>query len=392
MERKQPASLEQPGNKGSVEPVALVLAWVGLSLSSLLCKELLLLSVDGSLSSEQVGVLRADRGADTLSASPKLVTKDHDQVERDTNVTGNEGLVIPVAVLVLDKDVKVLEDGNEDGGDKSTVRSSSSEWGDESQLIVGNTLGLASANKVDVGDKDGDPGKDTEDGDHVDKVAKYNLGVGGDVHVGEETEKRRSSKSVDWDTTLIGSGEDSWGLSFLCEAEDGTGGNIEIRVASGEDEDENTGVENSWKVLDSGELDGDDEWRGGSRVGSSVGKGEILGIVWYEHAEEEDGENVEEEDTVEGELDGAWDGLAWVLSLSNSDTDQFSTEVGKGGSDHSGPDGNEATSMAFLEIWLDWSWVLPVLESLWFGIIWSSTANKNQRENQKGDNGDNLQT
>src|SRR5690606_31559008 len=97
-------------------------------------------------------------------------------------------------------------------------------------------------------------------------------------------------------------------------------GNIEIGVAGGEDKDKDTSVENPGKIFNSRELDGDDEWRGSSRIGSRRGEGKLLRVVWHQHTEEKDREAVEEEDTVEGEFDGAWNGLTWVLGFADGDT------------------------------------------------------------------------
>lgn len=69
------------------------------------------------------------------------------------------------------------------------------------------------------------------------------------------------------------------------------------------------------KCLDSSELGCHDERRGCCRgVGLFVGEGEVFGVVWDDHADEQDAEAVEEEDSVEGELNGLGDGAAGVLN------------------------------------------------------------------------------
>src|SRR5690606_6745166 len=78
------ASSEQPRNK-LVPSSTLGLSWVGGSLSGLVRKEFLLLSIDGSLASKEIGILGADGGVDSLSAGIDLVSKDHNEVQRNTN-------------------------------------------------------------------------------------------------------------------------------------------------------------------------------------------------------------------------------------------------------------------------------------------------------------------
>ncbi len=90
-------------------------------------------------------------------------------------------------------------------------------------------------------------------------------------------------------------------------------------------------------MLDSSNLDRHDEGRGGRTCTSTDGKCKLLGVVGNNHAQEEDGKAVEEQDPVEGELDSARDCLAWVLRLADSYSNQLSTKVGKNGIDQGSP-------------------------------------------------------
>lgn len=72
-------NLEEPGNEGSVEPVAVLLASVLESLLRLVCDECLLLTVDLVLASVEVGLVRLD----ALRLHDNFVAKDADKVDRN---------------------------------------------------------------------------------------------------------------------------------------------------------------------------------------------------------------------------------------------------------------------------------------------------------------------
>lgn len=201
-----------------------------------------------------------------------------------------------------------------------------------------------------MGDEDGDPGHETENGSQVDKVAKDLGGVVGDVHEGEQAEASREAKGVDGDASLVGSLEDGGSLAIRSKTVEGSAGNVQVGVGSREDEDADTGVENVRDGVNASDLRGDDE--GGSRgTGLDlVGEGKLLGVVGDDHADEEDAQAVEEEDTVEGELDGAGNRLTGVLGFGDGNTDKFSTKVGKGGVDHARPEAEELASGFVVEI------------------------------------------
>ena len=362
-------------------------------LGGLSCQVLGLLLVNLGLAAEKISSLWPDG----LRLHDDLISDDHDDVERNTKVGGDEVLVVELSVsswlVVWDEVVESLEEGYEAAEEEGDVGSPNSSWRDEWHLAVKNTLGLAGSNEVDVRNEDRDPSKDTEDGDKVDEVGEDNLGGGRDVEVSKEAESGGEAQGVDWDTTAIGTGEDSWSVAFNSETVEGTGSDVEIGVGSGEDEDQDTGVKDTWKGVDAGVLDGDDEW--GSSGGSTLGSGGNGGrktwvVMWQDHSKEEDQDDVEEEDTVKGKANGLWNNLAWVLGLTDGDTDQFDTEVGEHGGGQSSPESQEATSWAGSNVLLERSWLLPVTETLWIAI-WSTSACKDERDHDKSENDEDLE-
>jgi len=80
-------SLEQPCHKGSVEPVATLLASVCKLLLGLVCQESLLFAVDLVLASVKVGLVWLD----ALRLHEELVAEDAYEVDRDTLFSASVG-------------------------------------------------------------------------------------------------------------------------------------------------------------------------------------------------------------------------------------------------------------------------------------------------------------
>lgn len=78
------------------------------------------------------------------------------------------------------------------------------------------------------------------------------------------------------------------------------------------------------KTLYLGNLDGHHKWRGGCTRRRLRSKGEIFTVVWNNHSEDEDGEDVEEEDPVEGHFDCFRHYYSRVLGLTDGNADKFS--------------------------------------------------------------------
>lgn len=144
-------------------------------------------------------------------------------------------------------------------------------------------------------------------------------------------------------------------------------------------------------MWDAAELDGDNE---GTRGGTGVRLGsvhELLGVVGDEHAEEEDGEDIEEDDTVECQLNRAGDSLSRVLGLADGHTDELGAEIGEGCADEGGPETKEATSVASVHVGFEGAGALPVAET--FAVVVGATAeDEDGRENDEGDDGHDFDT
>lgn len=311
-----PTHLEQPRDKGLVEP-STTAGTIPLTTSSLGSEELLLLTINDILACIKVDLV----GLDAAGLLDELVAEDEAQVDGDAEVSSDEVLVLLLAKVAADKDVVVLGESDEDAHGESTDGTPHAQGSDVGESLVGNALSLAGTAPVDVGDEDGDPGHETEDGGQVDKVAKDLGGGAGDVHEGEKAEQGGESKSVDGDTAPVSSLEDGGSLAVGSKTIEGSAGNVHVGVGGGEDEDEDTAVDDVRDDLVTGDNGSDDEGRGrGTGLGLG-GKGKLLGVVGDDHADEEDADAVEEEDSVKGELDGAGNGLARVLGFGDGNTD-----------------------------------------------------------------------
>lgn len=395
--------LQEPRNKRLVEPAAAFLASILLLLHRGVSEEGLLFTINLVLAGVEVSSMRLHH----LGLHEELVTEDAEKVDGDTlnsivskvpvsnrgmektyEVTSNEVLPVKVAIFALGKDREVLGDGNQDAEEQSNVGSNQTERSDIGHLVLGNALSTTSADEENVRYQKRDPGQETKNGGKVDKVAENNLGVICGVHEGGAAEQGRDTQSWNGHTSLVSPAEDLGSVALLGETVKGTGSNVQIRVGGTEGEEEDTGVQDGREVLDAGDLDGDNKRRGGRTSGCAVSEGELLGVVGDKHAEEEDGQAVEEQDPVEGELDGAGNGLARVLRLTDGHTNQLGTKVGEDGVDQGAPKTVEFASAAFSVGRLKCTRVLVVLET--GSRARTSTDSKEKREDNHTDNGNDL--
>lgn len=360
---------------------------VEFSLPSLLGKELLLLTINHVLVSVEIGLLRLHH----LGLVEELVAQVESQEQRNTQVSGDEVLV----VKAVDEDGEVLEDRDENAKEEGKVGAVGLEGGTPHEISVSvNALGLASSHEENVGDKNGNPSEQAENGHQVDKVAKNGLGRRRDVEVGQSTEASGQSHGVDGKTVLGGSGKDGGSLSVDSKTVEGSSGNVEIGVGGGENEKQKGGVDNVRQTLDTGVGDGNNERRGSGRGGGLLGKGKSGIVIGNVHSQKHDQQNVKEADSVEGQLDGSRHVSSGVLGLSNGDTDELGTKVGEDSSDETGSPGNESALGAVdgqitLLVLLEGTGVFPVSEALSV-VIRASSKSENQTQNDKTHNGDNL--
>lgn len=92
------------------------------------------------------------------------------------------------SITAFREDGEVLRQSNQAAEEAANVRSDEAERRDIRHLLVGDSLRPAGLDEKDVGNENGDPSQQTENGHQVDKVSEDFDGVIGNVHHGEETE------------------------------------------------------------------------------------------------------------------------------------------------------------------------------------------------------------
>jgi len=137
-------------------------------------------------------------------------------------------------------------------------------------------------------------------------------------------------------------------------------------------------------------LDGHNEGRSRGRAGGLCGERKLLGIVRHEHADQKDAENVEKQDSVEGEPDRARDRPARVLSLTDSHTDELSSQVGKCRRDHGGPERIESSRGPVIDVRVEGAWLLPVPEAFPV-MVGSASQREDEGQEDEPDNDDDLE-
>lgn len=210
----------------------------------LLGQKLLFLTVNHVFAREQVG----GEGGPALGAGDELIAEDHDEVEGDAEVAGDEIFVVelfePVLTsVVVHEDVVVLEDGDDDTEAKSEVGADKTKRSHVVHLTLVDALGAPRLDKVNVRHQDGDPGQKAEDGDQVDEISKYFLRIICNIEEGYQGDKGRETKSIDGNPAAVGACEDGERVTLLGKTVQRTGGNVEIAIGGGEDEKQNTGVD-----------------------------------------------------------------------------------------------------------------------------------------------------
>lgn len=117
-------------------------------------------------------------------------------------------------------------------------------------------------------------------------------------------------------------------------------------ICSGEDEYQNAAIKNSWKSLDATDLDCNNERAGSSRGTCCRGGQQLRGVIRYDHTQEEDENDIEEQDSVEGESYGTRDDLSRVLALPYRHTHKFSAEIRKYSSCENTPEAQEVPKIS----------------------------------------------
>lgn len=151
----------------------------------------------------------------------------------------------------------------------------------------------------------------------------------------EELEKGDNKRT----TLLVNVGEDFGPHTVLGQSLEGSGGSKGAGVGDTHDRNQDHGVEDGWKDLDTGKLDGNDERR--ATTGSTLTMVQRA-VSGDNEADEEQVHNVEDADTPDDLLGGLGDFLLWVFSLGSSESSKFSSAESEGSRDEDSAESMEA--------------------------------------------------
>ena len=215
---------EQPSDKAIIKPPSLLLL-----LHRLPLQKFILLRIDNILPRKEV----RHRELDPLATSPKFISENHDQIERNAKVSSDEVLVIKNLVLplgIMHKDVEILEDGHHDAEYERKVRPIQPKGCSVRHHILAHPLRAPSAHEPDVRYKNRNPGQQAEDGDQIDKIREDFFGVVGYVQEGYASYQGAEGEGVDGQPALVRAREDAVRVPLLGEAVECSCRDVQVAV------------------------------------------------------------------------------------------------------------------------------------------------------------------
>jgi hypothetical protein len=139
------------------------------------------------------------------------------------------------------------------------------------------------------------------------------------------------------------------GLTIGCQRLEGSRRTKGARVGDAHHGDQDHGVEDGWECFDACEFDSNDERRATT---FSAGGVEQRAVGWYDEADEEEIDNVEDANTPDDLLGGLWDFLLGICGLGRSQSSKFGSAEGKRGRDKDGTESLEAIEETTGTVWL----------------------------------------
>lgn len=386
-------SLEDPAKALLVEPFEVLGLTLGLPdclLFFILSLELGLFGVNDISVGVQIDVLWLNE----FCLLDELVTNKHDDEDWKDDVTSNERLVWEVSVS--QKDSEVLDKNNKYSDGEGKVGTKWLHWGTEVQVSLSvETLGLQSLHETHVQEEDTCPGNQTSQRDDVDEVCEDLSGGGATGHESQATESSAQEDTPVRDTHSVGVGKELWCVAGDSKTVDGSGCDIQVRVGSGQDEKQNTSVDDVVQALDVCVFDGNDEWR--SRSGGAGCTHKQLVVGGDTHSEKQNGADVEHQNTVEGQSDGLRDGLSWSCALCEGDTNQLGASVSEGGDNKDRQERDETSGGALdldvpslVNVVVESAGVLPVAEAQSV-VGWTTAQGDDKQQDNQADTGEHLQ-
>lgn len=209
------------------------------------------------------------------------------------------------------------------------------EW----QVFSGHVVELQSLHESDVGEGDVNPGNQTGNGSDVQQPVEDSGTTVGKNEVTQSTENSSRKNGNVWNTTLGGNKEELWSSAGLSQTVQDSGTRVDVGVGGRDDSHQDDCVENTWQNWSTRVSDSNDERRRGGDVLQGL---QSWIVERNQQTHEEDGENVENNDSPDDLLDGSRNSLSWVGGLTTGDTDQLDTGESEQGGDQRRQPGQES--------------------------------------------------
>ncbi len=294
---------------------------------------------------------------DHFSLLHKLPDHKRRRDERNIQVRRDKGLGAPVALC------KDLEAGREQDDDAHAERPPR---GVERPGIVpgqtggGDALGAQRHAQADVVDEDGDPGDEDAGGGEADEPVKGSEGAARQAHEAEEHEDGVEGDAGVGHAPGRGAEEDGGRLLLEGEGVEHARARQQRLVGRGPGRRDEHGVDDGRDGGQVGGLRGND--KGALRDGAAAAAVEARVVAGDEHADDEDGEHVEEHDADKDVFAGRGDGLARVARLGARHCDGLDAGKGKDGRRHDAPVAEEFPPVARGNVLDEGAGLAPVLE------------------------------
>lgn len=180
---------------------------------------------------------------------------------------------------------------------------------------------------------------------------------------GQEREKHKDCEQCDthiWCTPARRAQEDLGCLTLEGKAVEDARSGQQALVAAAPCAGDDNGVDQAGDTPDTGGGGGDD--KGGLRGGAAL-VAQARVVACDEHADDEDGEHVEEQHADEHLLARAGDGLSGILSLGGRHGDGLDARKGEDGRGHDAPEAEKLAPVAGGNVLDKGAWILPVIEA-----------------------------
>lgn len=180
------------------------------------------------------------------------------------------------------------------------------------------------------------------------QVGQPGEGVAGTVGDRHEGQKAKAQSNNDTNIRRAGLAcleEDLWHRLLLGKRHHGARERVGVFVSRGQSRGHDDGVDDRGQNGDTSLLANDDEGRRGCGVAASADSADELGRVLADvDTNDDDGGDVQSDDTVKDALGGSLHGLARVVSLASNDTDGLDTAVGERSLGEHFPEAEETSS------------------------------------------------